>query len=276
MKFDLKFSNKKHKKPEDFLYIGQDNYYIVPTDGNLKYLYSDSATSCIIVIVEGKDKDGQAIVALTHLSRVERFNTFFNYIETLFVGEVSVFAQGANPSQLTNNPSDTTSLRNENSLLSWVVSHTSTDKNENVEIPPSSVYKHNFYIESLTLSLGIGDPQEGDKGCYGIDLATMIVSNKRLDLKLKDRDPSGGLQTLFCVFGLKVLPQIHLHYALSDFTKESIDALVAKAKEKKWQNIATMSDDEILNQYSSTPKYESPWFCDTMRESSNYVINYKG
>ena len=276
MKFDFSFGNETHNKPKGFLYVGQDNYYIGPKDGTAMYLYSDSATSCVIVIIEGKNEAGQPIVALTHLSRLERFQTFFNLIETKFVGEIAVFAQGANPSHLSNNPNDTTSLRNTNSLLTWINSHTSTDKEGNIEIPPADTYKHKFYIKSLTLSLGLGNPQKDDRGCFGIDLSTMIVSNKRFSLTLEDRDSTGGQQTLFCVFGLKVNPQIHLHYVLSDFSKEEVDVLVIAAKKDKWEGIAKMTDAEILDNYSSTPQYEAPWFCDTMRESSNYVINYKG
>ena len=63
--------------PEGFYYVSQDNYYIAnlnsPDPGRPeKYLYSDSATSCIIMIVEGKDKSNNPIVALCHASRPDR------------------------------------------------------------------------------------------------------------------------------------------------------------------------------------------------------------
>jgi len=97
LKFKLDYGKERYEKPEGFLYVGQDNYYIGTNDSDIKYLYSDSATSCIIVIIEGTNKHGEPIVALTHLSRLERFKTFFNLVESHFYGEISVFAQGANP-----------------------------------------------------------------------------------------------------------------------------------------------------------------------------------
>jgi len=177
---------------------------------------------------------------------------------------------------LEDNPNDITSLRNTNTLLYWINTHTSTDINGNIVIPPSSDYKYNFYIKSVTLSLGMGEPRENDRGGYGIDLTAMTVSNQRFDLTLEDRDPTGGQQTIFCVFGLKGEPKIHLHNTLTPFSKEEVDVLVIKAKADNWGEIESMTDKDILDKYSSTPQYEAPWFCDTMRESSNYVNNYKG
>lgn len=57
MKFKLIATSPKTDLPKGFYYVAQDNYYIAnlnePDKNNPeKYLYSDSATSCIIIIDE--------------------------------------------------------------------------------------------------------------------------------------------------------------------------------------------------------------------------------
>ena len=55
-KFSSKIAHEPLQPPEGFLYIPQDNYYLadlsqVSENGHIEYLYSDGATSCIIIIV---------------------------------------------------------------------------------------------------------------------------------------------------------------------------------------------------------------------------------
>ncbi|MFX0557032.1 hypothetical protein ACOCEA_09540 [Maribacter sp. CXY002] len=267
----------KNNLPDGFFYIGQDNYFISnlnnPSVRDKHYLYSDSATSCIIVIVEGKDKDSNPIIALSHLSRTERFLAFFKIVSKTFHGQVSIFAQGANPPQpaLKNNEYTYTSLLNEKTVINWI--------NDNIFIPSASSMdkndsKPNWYISQSSLSLGLGNPQLDDRGCYGIDLGTMIVSNEEFVLTPLQRDPTGGVQTLYCVFGLKVKPQIVLQLASQDFTPEQIKLLVDAANKENWVSILKMTKDEVLNKYSSTPQYEAPWFYESLRISAEYVLNY--
>lgn len=265
MKF--KFVNEKPKSdlPEGFYYVSQDNFYIAnlnKPNPSLpeKYLYSDSATSCIIIVVEGKDKDSNPIVALTHLSREQRFLDFFRLVGQTFCGPASVFAQGANP------PFADASVQNTATLLKWI--------NENNKAICPSGQKPVWYIDQLTLSLGLGDPLQEDRSCYGIDLTTMTVSNQCFTLTDKQHDPTGGVQTLFCVFGLKVAPPIVLHKADLPFPKSQVDLLVQKAKENKWEDILYMTKDEVMSKYSSTPQYEVPWFYSSLRQSATFVKNY--
>lgn len=262
MKFKFVHEKPKTDLPAGFYYVSQDNYYIAnlnqPNSKHPeKYLYSDSATSCIIVIVEGKDKAKNPIVAVTHLSREQRFFDFFKLVDQTFWGPASVFAQGANP------PSAPASIKNTTTLLTWIMAH----KQET----PSSIW----YADQVTLSLGLGDPLADDRSCYGIDLETMTVSNQCFTLTDQQRDPTGGVQTLFCVFGLKINPQAILHKADEDFPKDQVNLLVQKAKENKWESILYMTKDEVLNKYSSTPQYEVPWFFTTLRESALFVKNYR-
>ncbi|MEO0333032.1 MAG: hypothetical protein AAF223_15345, partial [Bacteroidota bacterium] len=131
-----------------------------------------------------------------------------------------------------------------------------------------------WYIVQSTVSLGMGNPQLKDRGCYGVDLGTMIVSNHEYALSPLQRDPTGGVQTLFCVFGLKVQPQIVLPEATRSFTDEQIAALVAAANAENWTSILKMTKDEVLNKYSSTPQFEAPWFYESLRDSAKFVQRY--
>jgi hypothetical protein len=270
MKFKFVSTKQTADVPEGFYYVSQDNYYIAnlnqPNPNRPeKHLYSDSATSCIIIIIEGKDKDSNPIVATTHLSREQRFLDFFNLAGQTFYGPASVFAQGANP------PFADASIQNTATLLKWV----NENNKAHYDNCPPDLMKPNWYINQLTLSLGQGDPLVDDRSCYGIDLETMMVSNQYFALTDQQRDPTGGVQTLFCVFGLKIVPPAVLHQADQDFPKSQVDLLVQKAKENGWENILYMTKDEVLNKYSSTPQYEVPWFFSTLRESALFVKNYK-
>lgn len=273
MKIQLASNISSSPMPEGFYYISQDNYYIAnlnePDARNpAKHLYADSATSCIIAVVEGKDKDNNPIVALSHMSRPERFQRFFDIVGETFKGEASLFAQGANPPQpaVKDGVSTYAALQNSQFLISWA--------NDHVFIPSGTSAPPDWHFSQTTFSLGLGDPQVEDRGCYGIDLGTMEVSNQRFNLTPEDRDPTGGLQTLFCVFGLKVEPKIVLPLSTSSFTTEQINLLVGAANKADWTSILNMTKDEVLNKYSSTPQYEVPWFFESLRASATYVKNY--
>jgi hypothetical protein len=262
---EFRFHDRKRNLPipKGFYYVDQDNYYIAnlnkPNANNPEqYLYSDSATSCIIVIVEGLDTDSNPIVALTHLSRPERFATFFEIVEKTFLGPVNVFAQGANPSDAA------ASQTNSEILLAWI------EKNRTSAVPAT------WSIANVTLSLGLGNPQKEDRGTYGIDLVTMTVSNDSFDLTLLDRDPTGGLQILYCVFGLQVTPPVRLHHRGTPFTDEEIRLLVAEANlpNNNWVSFLNKTQAEILT-LSSTPTCEVPWFYAEVRSAALYVKNHR-
>lgn len=249
--------------PEGFYYVDQDNYYIAnlnkPDVKNPeKYLYSDSATSCIIVVIEGLDAERNPIVALAHLSRSERFETFFEVVKQNFVGPVNVFAQGANPSNAE------ASQVNSETLLAWIE-----------ENRASKVGKSTWSIENVTLALGLGNPQEDNRGAYGIDLVTMTVSNDSFELTLLDRDPTGGLQILYCVFGLQVTPAVKLHRKGEPFTADEINLLVAEAglPKNNWVSFLYETQAEVLK-LSSTPTCEVPWFYAEIRSAALYVKNH--
>ncbi len=256
---------------DGFYYVSQDNYHIVnlnkPSPNNPeKYLYSDSATSCIIMIIQGKDKNDNPIVALSHLGHSVRFLQFFKVVEQHFVGPVSVYAQGANPPwpSFQHGRESNASLQNAQTVMCWV--------QQNTRAPDAK--EQRWYINQCTLSLGQGIPHHNNQDCYGIDLTTLTVSNQRFKLSHKQRDPTDGLQTLYCIFGLEVDPPIELLQTGTPFTPSQTERLVEKAKECLWTNLLMMDPEDILSQLSSTPEYEVPWFVETLKQSAHYVKNY--
>ena len=73
------------KVPKGLLYVAQDNYcFVNPEKTDLTYLYSDSATSCIIMIVVGVSKQGEPLVGMSHLSKKVRYEAFFQMVEERF------------------------------------------------------------------------------------------------------------------------------------------------------------------------------------------------
>lgn len=259
-------SNSAVNSQEGFFYVYQDNYCIVNLDNlpdNRKYLYSDGATSCIILSIIGKDVYGNQLAALTHISRPMRFNYFFNHICPIFVGPVRLWAQGGNP------PACEASIKNINALIKWLGDH-SIERFESVECRE----KPSWFVEQVALSLGQGNPRCHNRGCLGIDLVRKMVTNTNFDLTLEQRDPTNGVQTLFVGFGMNMWPRVWLWNADKPYPKEIIDRLVSKAKEDNWEKILEMDDEEILRRYSGTSKYEPSWFVPTLRRSAEFVENY--
>ncbi|MDR1904794.1 MAG: hypothetical protein LBQ88_21225 [Treponema sp.] len=248
-------------------YISQDNYLICLYDGlppTLK-LYCDSATSCVVVIVVGKDKNGKDIMAISHLSRPGRFQSFFDIVSKVFKGDIKVYAHGANPADPIPNKGalDYTAFRNASIVVKWVLDN---------KIPIiNSAGESILQIIQSSLCFGQGNPAvySNNLDCYGIQTKDAGVDNNREWLADVERDETGGLQTLFCIFGNAdmVRPQS------IEFPKDEIDLLVQAAKAANFDEAATMTDEQILTKYSSTPQFEVPWFCDTIRTTGKYVKN---
>jgi hypothetical protein len=267
IKLDLVGTNSSMDLPKGFFYVNQDNYCVVNMDRippNRQYLYSDSATSCIITILCGRNIRGDNIVALAHLSRSIRYDYFFNFICNQFSGPVKLWAQGGNPSD------QEASIRGINTLLKWLNAHS-------IEQFEGNMLVEKWFIEQTSLSLGQGDPLKENRSNLGIDLIGKVVTNKAYDLTLEQRDPepTSGIQTLFAVFGMRIWPKVWIWNAEESFPTEVIDKLVAKAREDGWVKILDMNDGEILRKYSSTPQYEPAWFVQTLKQSAKFVKNYK-
>ena len=242
------------------VYVSQDNYCLVQCPNENTIYYCDSATSCIILITTGISvitKKEETLIS--HLSRPGRFNAYFEFVSKNFGDNpVKIYASGANPPERyikKTGDVDTTALRNASQVVAWLSSKAQTQT-----------------IEQVSLKLGQGNPAiyNNNLDCYSIsfDSSRMaLVSNTRVYLTDEQRDPTGGLQTLFCIYG----DPNSIRNQYDDFSKYEIQALVAAAKNAGLDSAATMSDEEILEHYSSTPEYEVPWFCDTIRQAAVFV-----
>lgn len=249
----------------DYFYVSQDNFVIcsVNTVKPIR-LYADSATSCVIIIAIGANGK----ICMSHLSRPGRFKMFFDVIKRVLTGEIEIFAAGANPPE----PIDTgngsfnyTALRNAYIVTHWAGQFTPTTENACGD------------IKRLTLRLGEGDPsiKENNLDCLGILTASQtspntVINNERIELTQEERDPTGGIQTLFCIYGN---PDYTMN-ALETFTPTEVDLLVQLARRDNLQSAADMTDDEILHTYSSTPGCEVAWFADSIRQAANFVKSY--
>lgn len=242
-------------------YINQDNYYIadLSTMSQKAVYYCDSITSCIVIIVVGKSSKEQKMkMIISHLSKPGRFEYFFKLVEELFeLNPVAVYAFGANPSIILDSTEENVSLRNASQVLQWLSSNRLT-------------------ISQLTLKLGEGNPSVYDNNldccCFTWDgVSKYEVSNTRYYINDLDRDPTNGVQTMFNMYG----DPNYVRLQSEPFTKEEIAKLVQKAREKGLDKAATMSNDEILEKYSSTPEYEVSWFCEGNRQAGKFVQTYE-
>lgn len=245
----------------DIYYISQDNYYMADIL-NVKdsVFYCDSATSCVVIVVVGfSSREQKTLAAISHLSRPGRFENFFKLVEETFNGEIKVYASGANPPypcEKSDHSFDYSALRNATQVSEWVASGKNNFKQLSLKFGQGnpSVYSHNLDCFSISYNENLG----------------IEVTNNRIYLTDDERDPSGGVQTLYCIFGdpTQIRPQNE------PFSKVEIDELVAKAREDEFYKAADMSDEEILSTYSSTPDYEVPWFCSTIRKAGDFTKNY--
>jgi hypothetical protein len=248
-------------------YVSQDNYVFVNYDGftDVK-LYADSATSCIIVIINGKNENGKNLLGIAHLSRTTRFQNFFAMAEQVFRGDVLVYASGANPAEpiMTTKGYDYTALRNTDNLREWVSAHAYNPDTGNT--PP------NPRIIGNMIHVGVGNPSVYNLNldCFGANLLDGSASRDRQWLADAERDATGGVQTLFCIYG----PENIVRPQFSSFTDAEKTELVQKAKSAGFDKAADMTDEQILDEYSSTPRFEVPWFCDTIRAAAVYVKSH--
>lgn len=241
-----------YQNNKEIIYVSQDNYYIADLTGKNVVYYCDSATSCIVIISIGFSKDnGKEIALISHLSRPGRFEKYFSMVETLFTGAVTIYASGANPSN------DDTAVRNAKQVSKWVESG-------------------RVQVKQASLKFGQGNPAiyTNNLDCYSLscdETGNYRVSNDRVYLTNEQRDPTGGVQTLFCVYA----DPAEIRDQKENFTESEIAELVKCAHDKNLEQAAEMTNEQILSTYSSTPEYEVSWFCDTIRQAGLFVKNYR-
>lgn len=261
MSEDKALASDLKKGQQKFFYVSQDNYFFKLSITPNRVYYCDSATSCIVIIVTGRYAMDIPMLAMSHLSRPDRFKKFFELVERHFDLKkgINIHAAGANPPEPYEKTQgyDYTSRNNAVQVMDWVCRLAS-----NKTIADA--------VRQVSQSYGKGDPSvyANNLDCFGIEYVSkesgFAVSNSRLYLTDNDRDPTGGFQTLFCMFGDKT----EIRNQEDPFSRDDEKALVKAAREAKLPNALTMSDEEILKKYSSTPEYEVPWFCSSIRTAA--------
>jgi hypothetical protein len=248
--------------PPGFFYVSQDNYCLVRVRQSAhRYLYADGATSCVIIILQGHDAAGEDIVLLTHISEPYRIDALFGLVSDTFVGPVEVWAQGANP------PSAEASVCNARVLMRWLSDHAQGERREGEPEPQ-------WFFDRVHLAIGQGDPIAEDLHAFGIDLERRTVSNRSMQLTPAQRDPTGGMQVLFSMFGPLLEPGLLLWNAEEPFPWDVQRGLVEAARGAHWARLTRMGDEEILFVCSTTPTCELPWFASMLRRSAELVDRF--
>jgi hypothetical protein len=248
--------------PPGFFYVNQDNYCLVRMrDSAHRYLYSDGATSCVIVILQGRDAAGEDIALLAHVSDPNRIDVLFRLVPATFVGPVAVWAQGANP------PSAEASVVNARILMRWL-----SERAQRERVPDHT--ERLWFFDHVHLAIGQGDPVADELHAFGFDLDRSAVSRRIVRLTPEQRDPTGGMQALFSMFGQHLEPRVLLWNAEEPFPWSLQCSLVETARKAHWERLARMSDEEILYACSTTPTCEVPWLAPSLRASAELVLRF--
>ena len=264
---DLELGREPLPPPEGMLYVDQANYALAPMfqASGIRYLYSDSATSCIVLIGEGMNAQGQPTASLAHLDSPECIQAYFSSVlDATYRGSVYIYAQGANP------PDNDCSIKNANELLACLAAR-------------ASGYAWNPLVSHM--GLREGDPREKDRGDYGISIASEVpvVSTQPFALELDERDPSGGEQILYCIMRRHLPQPIQIRDARTTFPPLLVAELVEVAAKYRtnpsdprtaFTYIIDLTSDEVLRTWSTTPEYEAPWFSDELKQSCCYTRVY--
>lgn len=243
---------------EGFIYVAQGNFQSLDLKGNNFVVYSDSATSCIICIVVSRIGANYS-VTLAHLDSPSCICAFFNVIKAQNADEYQFFAQGANPAQ-------------------------NISSQENAAQLKKSVKSLGKQVTESQLYLQEGNPRDKNRGHFGMAFdgnGTAVVSNQPYTLQLYERDPSFGGQTVYCIMRRHAKQEIPIRDAGQPFTHtelvelSSIALVFRKKKEKSYMaftNIVNLQQKEILENWSSTPDDEPPWFCDQLKMGAVFAI----
>ncbi|WP_417280949.1 hypothetical protein [Celeribacter sp.] len=243
-----------------FHFVDQGNYLTTgaPEPGTALTLYSDSATSCIIVIVVADTVAGTSLT-LAHLDSAPCIETFFDIVARRQDKSLQIYAQGANP------PDNVTAQENAAALRKAISG-----------LGPSVSTSDLFLLE--------GDPRADNRGDFGIQAAasgTITVSNQPYVLKLTDRDPTCGGQTVYCIMRRQEVPPVQLRNAGLPFTHDELVSLSSIAisfrkapddPSTSFTNIVNMEGAAIRESWSTTPQYEAPWFSDQLKQGACFAI----
>lgn len=254
-------NNPVPKPDSGFFYVDQGNYMTLglPPLGTAMTVYSDSATSCIIVIVVAA-KNKETTVSLAHVDSPDCIKAFFNHVKAQQPGQVKIFAQGANPRDNKTSQKNAAQLEEEIKALGATV-----------------IEKTLFLLE--------GNPTEKNRGEFGFQISEgggAVVTNQPYTLTLTDRDPTCGGQVVYCIMRRQEDPPTEIRNAALPFTHAELVELASiaiKFRKKKedpataFVNIVNMENKEIRNGWSSTPSFETPWFSDMLKQGASFALS---
>ena len=243
-----------------FHYVDQGNYQTFSLSPDLSQLtvYSDSATSCIIVVVVATNEDDTS-VTLAHLDSPECITAFFKIISERKASKLEVYAQGANP------PKNKTSIANAKQLQ-------------------KEVKALGNRVAGNWLFLLEGTPLDENRGDFGFQLKgkKATVSNQPYSLELTQRDPTCGGQSVYCIMRRQENPPVELRDAGVPFTHSELVELasiaIAFRKTKNdpstaFTNIVNMQNQNIRQSWSTTPQYEAEWFSDQLKQGACFALS---
>lgn len=244
-----------------FYYVDQGNYQSLKLQpGSGLTIYSDSATSCIVVIAVANTPLGN-VVTLAHLDSPACIQAFFSIIAAHGADGATyqVFAQGANP------PDNQTSKENADQLR-------------------ASLTTLGSKVTSAKLFLLEGDPREHNRGQLGLTFkpdGSAVATNQPYTLQLFQRDPSCGGQTVYCIMRRQEQPPVQIRDAGLPFTHAELVELSSIALQFRknpqdpstaFTNIVNLQSEEIRQNWSTTPAFEAPWFSDQLKLGAAFAV----
>jgi len=243
----------------NFFYVDQGNYQTLKLNPDKPLtVYSDSATSCIITIVVANFNNCNQ-VTLAHLDSPECIEKFFSIVEEQVADSYQIFAQGANP------PGNDAAEKNDAQLK-------------------KSIQKLGDKVTKSELYLREGNPQQSNRGDFGFTFkgdGTAIVTNQPYELELYQRDPTCGGQTVYCIMRRQEKPPVEIRDAGQPFTYPEMVELASIAIQFRkdqsdpstaFTNILNLQNEEILQNWSTTPNDEPPWFSDQLKLGAAFAI----
>ncbi len=242
-----------------FVYVDQGNHqFLELVSGEKRTIYSDSATSCIIVAVVANTADRNT-VTLAHVDSPDCIQAFFAIVEGQNADGYQIIAQGANP------PENDTAQQNTAQLRA------------SVEAMGTKVTRSELFLLE-------GDPRGENRGDFGLAFhgdGTATATNQPYNLHLYQRDPTCGAQTVYCIMRRQEDPPVQIRDAGTPFTHPELVELSSIAlvfrKDKTdpstaFTNIVNLQSDEILQLWSTTPEYEAAWFSDQLKLGAAFAI----
>jgi hypothetical protein len=243
-----------------FHYVDQGNYLTLPVTKDVLTVYSDSATSCIIIVILATSKSGETTVTLAHMDSPACITALFKVIKKQANSSLQIYAQGANPPD----------------------NKASKDNAKQFKVEIKALGKK---VIEQSLFLLEGDPRKKNRGDFGFRLKSdgnAIVGSQPYTLALTDRDPSCGGQSVYCIMRRQEQPPIQIRNSGVPFTHPELVELSAIAIEYRkdksdpttaFTNIVNMQNTDILNSWSTTPEYEAAWFSDQLKQGACFALS---